>query len=106
MVDKIVLIAYALFLFIGAYFGFKKGSMMSLAMGGGSGFIVLLSLWLMSINLRGGWITAACLGGFLCLAFIIRLVKTQAFMPSGMLLIITLAFTIFCLVRLSQLSKV
>ncbi len=102
--DKIILIAYGIFLIIGGYFGFKKGSTMSLAMGVGSGLLVFLGAWLMSINPKGAWIFLSCLNGFLAAAFLIRLLKTHAFMPSGMLLIISLAVLTFCLLRLTAKS--
>ncbi|MBP6343528.1 MAG: TMEM14 family protein [Candidatus Omnitrophica bacterium] len=100
--DKIVFIGYALFMFVGAYFGWKKGSSVSLAAGLGSGLLMLLGIWLMSINPRGAYIFISCLTGVLSAVFVIRLVKTQSFMPSGMLLIITLAVLAFTLFRLPQ----
>ncbi len=98
--DKVILIAYGIFLIVGGYFGFKKGSMISLAMGVGSGLMVFLGIWLMTINPRGAWIFLSCLNGFLACAFLIRVVKTQAFMPSGMLLMFSTAVLVFCLLRL------
>lgn len=98
--EKMVLIAYGVFLIAGGIFGFKKGSSMSLVMGIGSGLLIFLGAWLLTINPRGAWIFLNCVGGFLALVFLIRLVKTQSFMPSGMLLIFSLAFLVFCLLRL------
>lgn len=103
--DKIIFIGYALFLFVGAYFGWKKGSSVSLVAGLGSGLLMLLGLWLMTINPRGAYTFIACVTGVLAVVFIIRLVKTHAFMPSGMLLIITLAVLIFTLLRLPHQSS-
>ncbi len=102
MVNNIILIAYGLFLMIGGYFGFKKGSAVSLAMGLGSGLMILLGVWLMTINPKGAWIFLSCVSGFLVLTFLLRVLKTHAFMPSGMLLIVSLAMTIFCLLHLSK----
>jgi uncharacterized membrane protein (UPF0136 family) len=99
MLDKIIFIAYALFLFVGGYFGWKKGSMVSLAMATGSGLLMLLGVWLMTINPKGAYIFLSCVTGFLCAVFLIRLVKTQNFMPSGMLLTVTLAIFIFTVFR-------
>lgn len=101
--DKIVFIGYALFMFVGAYFGWKKGSSVSLAAGLGSGLLMLLGIWLMSINPRGAYIFISCLTGVLSAVFVIRLVKTQSFMPSGMLLIITLAVALFTVLRLRKI---
>lgn len=100
--EKIVLIGYAIFMMVGGYFGFKKGSTVSLAMGVGSGLLMFMGLWIMSMNPRGAWIFYSCLTGFLALSFLIRLIKTQAFMPSGMLLLITLAVFIFSLTHLKS----
>jgi uncharacterized membrane protein (UPF0136 family) len=100
--DKIIIIGYALFLMIGGYFGFKKGSNVSLMMGLGSGLMMFLGLWLMTINPKGAWIFLSCMGGFLTLTFLLRLMKTGAFMPSGMLMVISLAVTIFFIIRLGK----
>ena len=100
--DKIILIAYGAFLMIGGYFGFKKGSMVSLAMGLGSGLMVWLGVWLMTINPKGAWIFLSCLNGFLMLTFLLRVLKTHAFMPSGMLLIFSLGMLAFCLMRMPK----
>lgn len=98
--DKIVFIGYALFMFVGAYFGWKKGSSISMIAGLGSGLLMLLGIWLMSINPKGAYTFISCLTGVLSVVFLIRLLKTQAFMPSGMLLAITAAVFIFTLVTL------
>ena len=100
MWDKVILIAYGMFLLVGGYFGFKKGSMMSLIMGVGSGLLIFLGLWLMTINLKGSWIFLSCVSGLLSLTFLIRLMKTHAFMPSGMLLAVSVLVLIFCLMHL------
>lgn len=100
MWDKIILIAYGLFLIIGGYFGFKKGSTVSLVMGISSGLMILLGTWLLGINPKGAWIFLNCLSGFLVLIFLLRLIKTQSFMPSGMLLTVSLLILLFCLKHL------
>jgi uncharacterized membrane protein (UPF0136 family) len=100
MLDKIVLIGYGLFLILGGYFGFKKGSNVSLIMGVVSGLLIFLGLWIMSINPRGAWIFLSCVSGLLGMSFLMRFMKTQSFMPAGMLFVITLGILIFCLMRL------
>ncbi|MBI3602755.1 MAG: TMEM14 family protein [Candidatus Omnitrophica bacterium] len=102
MVDKIILIAYGIFLLVGGYFGFKKGSMISLAMGVGSGLLIFLGLWLMTLNPKGAWVFLSSVSGFLVLTFFLRVIKTQAFMPSGMLLGVSLLVLIFCLTHLGK----
>jgi uncharacterized membrane protein (UPF0136 family) len=98
--DKIVFIGYALFMFVGAYMGWKKGSNISMFAGLGSGLLMLLGIWLLTINPRGAYIFISCLTGVLSTVFLIRLLKTQAFMPSGMLLAVTVAVMIFTLLTL------
>ncbi len=100
MSDKIILIAYGVFLLVGGYFGFKKGSMVSLVMGVASGLMIFLGLWLMTLNPKGAWVLLSSVSGLLTLTFLIRLIKTQAFMPSGMLLGVSLLVLIFCLAHL------
>lgn len=100
--ERIVFLGYALFMFVGAYMGWKKGSSISMVAGLGSGLLMLLGLWLMTINPRGAYIFISCLTGVLSTVFVIRLLKTQAFMPSGMLLAVTalvLIFTLFTLYK-------
>lgn len=101
MIDKIILIAYGLFLMVGGYFGYKKGSSVSLFMGLGSGLLILLGVWLLSLNPRA-WIFLSAVSGLLAAVFLVRVMKTQAFMPSGMLLLISLAVLVFCLLRMKS----
>lgn len=98
--EKIVFIGYALFMFVGAYFGWKKGSSVSMAAGLGSGLLMLLGIWLMTINLRGSYIFISCLTGVLSVVFLIRLLKTQVFMPAGMLLVVSVAVLAFTLISM------
>ena len=100
--DKMIFIGYAVFLFVGAYFGWKKGSSVSLAAGLGSGLLMVFSLWLMTLNPRGAYVFIACLTGVLSIVFLIRLIKTHSFMPSGMLLVVTLGVLVFTLIGLKQ----
>ncbi len=100
MVTNIVLIVYGLFLITGGLLGFKKGSKVSLIMGLGSGILVFLGLWIMAFNPKAAWIFLTCLNVLLSLAFISRLIKTRAFMPSGMLLLTTLLVLFYCSIQL------
>jgi uncharacterized membrane protein (UPF0136 family) len=100
MITDIVLITYGLFLIIGGFLGFKKGSKISLIMGLSSGILVFVGLWLLAFTPKVAWIFLTCLNVLLSVSFIWRLIKTRKFMPSGMLLLITLAVLIFCLTRL------
>ena len=97
---NIILIAYALFLFIGAFMGFKAGSKISLIAGVVSGCLVLLGTYFLGVNVRNGYIFLTVLNGLLTVVFLLRFLKTHSFMPSGMLLTASLIITVFCLVNL------
>jgi uncharacterized membrane protein (UPF0136 family) len=101
MFTKIILITFGLNLILGGFMGFKKGSKISLIMGMGSGMLVLFGVWYLTIDPHIAWIFLTCLNVLLSVSFVSRLIKTRKFMPSGMLLFITLAVLIFCLAHLS-----
>jgi len=101
-VQKIIFIAYALFLFFGAFMGWKAGSKMSLIMGVASGILVLLGIYLAGVNLKSGLILLAAVGGILSVVFLIRLIKTHSFMPAGGLLLISSLFCIYCVNLLTK----
>ncbi len=105
MVDKVIFVVYAIFMLVGGYFGWKKGSSVSLIAGIGSSVLMFLGIWLMGINPRGAYIFLSCVTGVLLVVFLIRLIKTQSFMPSGMLLIITFAVLAFAFIRLTTFLK-
>jgi len=97
-VVNILLTLYGLFLLSGAYFGMKAGSKISLIMGAASGILVLLSVFLTRTNAHLGYVFLTLLSGSLSVTFLIRLIKTAKFMPSGMLLTISIiAFIISCI---------
>jgi uncharacterized membrane protein (UPF0136 family) len=91
-----VIFAYGMFMLVGGYFGFRKGSMMSLVMGAGAAILVFGALWLLRLNPNGAWVTLCVTSGFLTLTFLLRTIQTKSFMPSGMLFVITVAFFFFC----------
>jgi uncharacterized membrane protein (UPF0136 family) len=101
MTASIILTAYGFFLILGGFLGFKKGSKISLIMGLSSGILVFIGVWLLTFNPKTAWIFLICLNVLLSVSFISRVIKTRAFMPSGMLLLIVLAVLIFCLAHLS-----
>jgi uncharacterized membrane protein (UPF0136 family) len=98
--DQIILGVYGLFLLVGGYFGFKKGSQVSLIMGTTSGILVFLGIWLLTINVHTAWIFLSGVTGLLSITFVMRLIKTKTFMPSGMLLLTSVGMLIFCLIHL------
>ena len=96
---NLVVALYGLFLLAGAYFGGKAGSKISVMMGIASGLLTFGGLYLTMVNPKNGFLFLAVLSGLLCGVFFMRFIKTQQFMPSGMLLVVTLLFFIFCLMR-------
>ena len=99
MTDKIVIIGYGIFLLLGAYFGGKAGSSKSVVTSLASAALVFLGLFLTTLNPRNGFLLLSVIGGALTVVFIMRLMATHKFMPSGMLLLITAAFLVFCVSR-------
>ncbi len=85
---KLLLTAYGVLLILGGFMGFKAGSKVSLIMGSLSGILTLLSLYF--ITSPNSYRFVAVISGLLCVVFIIRLIKTHHFMPSGALLILSL----------------
>lgn len=87
---QIVLVLYALFMLSGGIMGFKAaGSKASLYSGSVSAILLLLALvisW--SAPVHGLWL-GAILTILLCCTFAARLAKTARFMPSGMLLVVS-----------------
>jgi uncharacterized membrane protein (UPF0136 family) len=102
MVDKVVILGYGLFLVLGGYFGWKAGSSQSLIMSLVSAALVFLGFFLSTSNPRTGYILLSVVGGALTVVFIMRVMATHKFMPAGMLLIITAAFLVFCMLRLPK----
>ncbi|HLF17849.1 MAG TPA: TMEM14 family protein [Candidatus Omnitrophota bacterium] len=97
---NIYLLFYGIMLLTGAYFGIKAGSKISLIMGLVSGAIVLLALWLSKQSPVTGYAIIAIVGALLTAVFLIRLLKTGAFMPAGMLLTLSVIALIVSLLRL------
>lgn len=98
MIPKYVLIAYAIFLFVGAFFGYKAGSKVSLIAGVISGILVLAGVYFVGLNTRNGYLYLTVLNGLLTFVFLMRFLKTRSFMPAGMLLLASLVVAIFCLI--------
>ena len=94
---KLLLTAYGILLIFGGFMGFKAGSKVSLIMGSLSGILTLFSLYMATPP--SSYRCVALISGILCIVFIIRLIKTHHFMPSGALLILSLLALI---VSLSQ----
>lgn len=100
MLDHIIVIGYALFLFLGGAMGTKAGSRVSLIMGSVSGAIILLGDVWTRRDFAGGFMLLTAAAGLLTVVFLQRLLTTKKMMPSGMLLIVNVLFFGFCLFRL------
>lgn len=85
---QMIIIGYGGILLAGGYFGSKAGSKISLVMGGVSGLLAWLGVYLIRMNPKCGYSFLTVLSGFLSVIFLIRLWKTKKFMPAGMLFII------------------
>lgn len=88
---QLILVAYALFMMMGGAMGARKGSKVSLYAGVGSGIALLAALALSFSSLQLGLAVGAVLAAILTMMFFKRYSATKKFMPSGMLLIVSLA---------------
>jgi uncharacterized membrane protein (UPF0136 family) len=95
-----ILYIYAALLIIGGFIGFKAGSQISLIMGLLSGAVVIMGVYLTNINVTLGYGITAAMSGLLIFSFLKRLLQTNKFMPSGMLLMISIGALIISLIPL------
>ena len=98
MLDKVIVTGFGVFMLLGGIFGLKAGSKVSLIAGLVSGGVVLLTYY-STLAEKNKFLALAILGGILAVTFLMRFLKTQKVMPSGMLLAVSLAFAIFCVLR-------
>jgi len=88
---KIVLAVYGVLMLGGGFMGYAKaGSKMSLIMGTVSAIVIFAGLYLSKANTQIGYGLISAMSTLLVGTFIIRLVKTGSFMPSGMLVILSI----------------
>ena len=99
MNENLIVAGYGLFLLLGAFFGWKVGSKISLIMGLISGILVFAGLYITGLNPKMGFLFLTIIGGGLSLVFVKRLLATGKMMPSGMLLIVSAVFFIYCLMK-------
>jgi uncharacterized membrane protein (UPF0136 family) len=88
----IVLIGlYAVLVFAGGLMGYlKAGSKVSLISGVASAVVLAAAFWrAQSYGVQGLWI-ATGVAALLTIVFLIRFLKTRSFMPSGMMLLLSL----------------
>ena len=95
---KILLGIYGVLMMVGGYIGYiKAGSKASLYMGIASGILILIGVMLMGNNPVVGYGLEAIISGLLVGVFLLRLLKTHAFMPSGMLLVLSVVALVLSL---------
>ena len=94
---KIILSLYGIILLVGAFIGWKAGSKVSLMMGLISGVLVLFGVYYSGIKLVCGYGLIALTSGVLVVTFLMRFLQTHKFMPSGMLLVLSLLALIISL---------
>lgn len=89
---RLILAVYAVILVAGGTTGYvKAGSRPSLIAGLVSGLLAMICLGFTVTSARGGIFAGIILAGAMAVVFIIRLKKTGKIMPSGMLMILSLA---------------
>ncbi len=87
----IVFMIYGILMLAGGIFGFvKAGSKASLIMGIISGVLIFVGVGLLGQDYAAGRAVIAFTSFILSGVFALRLVKTRKFMPSGMLLVLSL----------------
>jgi len=105
MLDKMIILGYALFLIVGGFFGWKAGSKVSLIAGSISGVLTLVSFFILSSgNTKPAFYMFLAISILLTISFLMRFLKTQAFMPSGMMLLVSVLAVTFAVIRLTQLK--
>ena len=101
--DKIIILGFGIFLLVGAFFGYKAGSQVSLIMGAASSLAVFAGYFLSVAKPKTGFIVLTLIGLALAIVFLKRLLATGKFMPAGMLLAFSNVFFAYCLVRLIKM---
>ena len=93
-----VLLIYAVLMVVGGAMGMRAGSKASLIAGGSSGVLLLIAWGVTFVNLAVGLWAGAVIALLLTATFAGRVAKTRKFMPSGMLLAVSLIATIMLIV--------
>ena len=97
--EHLVIYAFSSFLFLGAFFGFKAGSKISLIMGLVTGALILIGDFIYRSNPKNGLLYLMIISGILVVMFVQRVLQTHKMMPSGMLLIVSALFFMFILYK-------
>ncbi len=99
LIDDIVILTFGAFLFLGAFFGAKAGSKISLIMGVVSGSLIVAGDGITYFNKRAGLLFLMIVAGLLVVSFVQRVLKTKKMMPAGMLLIVSALFFGYTIIR-------
>lgn len=95
------ILIYGLAVLLGGVMGYVKAkSQVSLLMGIGSGIGLIVAWFVCSQSPWVGLGLATVLGVVLCIVFIMRFLKTRAFMPSGLMMVLSFAATVVFLLGL------
>ncbi len=95
--------AYGILTLIGGVIGYlTKGSTASLISGSVSGLLILLSAFALLKGKMFGYYGLLGLSGILTIVFVMRLLKTHAFMPSGLMLTLSAVMFVLLLVKKSS----
>lgn len=98
-----IVFVYGILLLIGGVIGYiKANSLASLLMGGGFALLTIASAVAIAKNHRIGNISALILSGILTLFFTFRFIKTETFMPSGLMAVLSLLVVLSLLCHLRK----
>ena len=101
LVLKVIFFIYGILMLGGGVMGYVKAkSIMSLIMGIISGILVLVGVYLLGSNMKAGITLVTVVSALLTAVFLLRLLKTHAFMPAGMLFLLSLGVLIICINQL------
>ena len=89
MISMVIYWCDVVFLLVGGALGFRAGSRISLISGSVSACVMVVSLLAMKHFPLSSHVAIALLSLALVAVFVIRLVKTGAFMPAGLMLIVS-----------------
>jgi len=92
----VLILVYGTIVFAGGLIGYlKAGSKPSLVAGSVSAALLAGAFWMARSNGVVALAIAAGIAGLLSAVFLMRFLKTRSFMPSGMMLVLSLAATIY-----------
>ncbi len=102
---KIVLWIYGILMLGGGVMGYVKAqSKPSLIMGIISGILIFVGVYLLGSNIKAGMMLVTTVSSLLTIVFLMRLLKTHAFMPAGMLLLLSAGVLIFCISQFQNIK--